>query len=371
MCYRSSAKLTHIMRQMLPEDLDEPMEKAAAQQHDVLRRMFHISRDQLPNDLAPAAAHPSATVYRLHLTTDLGGCAIPHPQLLYLIAHLGGAASTFNSLHRSGIIGHLFVDPTTWATSKVRHLRRAAESFNDLISLPAFHTPPAMHPERYQSFVSALTGSDGKPTIANIGELEKHHPQSNFTKIFNRQLFDDLTSDESIPELDRAVMHAAATFNAGRCLVPLTGVGGYPVMPVWSTNADCKEGLPDPVMPVWSTNADCKEGLPEVTAKQLKAGPHNSELCSCGQGRRGLWPWMVQTAGLGYYRFTHIKNEQEPHRGHALTLRHSKLNRLIIGSFETRIGTSQKPPGLIPSPRPSLVLVFPSVSILVRAKFRL
>ena len=46
--------------------------------------------------------------------------------------------------------------------------------------------------------------------------------------------------------------------------------------------------------------ADCKEGLPEVTPKLLKASQHNSEPCSCGQGRRGSWPWMVQTAGLGF-----------------------------------------------------------------------
>ena len=194
---KTQATLTHVMRQTLPEHLDSPMERAAAQQHGVLRRMWNIPEELLPDSLAAAAAVPHATVYRFHLTTDLGGCAIPHPQLVYLLAHAGGAASTFPVLAVSSIVGHLFDDPTTWRTSRVRHLRRVAETCEYLFGLPAFYTPPALHPERSLAFANAIKGPDGKPTMAKFGELHRRHPQSNFTKIFNRQLYDDLTHDLS------------------------------------------------------------------------------------------------------------------------------------------------------------------------------
>ena len=38
--------------------------------------------------------------------------------------------------------------------------------------------------------------------------------------------------------------------------------------------------------------------VPQV--EQLKANPHNSEPCVCGQGRRARWPWYVQTPKLGF-----------------------------------------------------------------------
>ena len=63
------------------------MKAAGAQQHRALRGLFLIPQHLLPDDFDAAARHPTAMAYRFHLSTDRGGCAIPHPYLMYHIAH--------------------------------------------------------------------------------------------------------------------------------------------------------------------------------------------------------------------------------------------------------------------------------------------
>jgi hypothetical protein len=180
-----------------------------------------VPTEQLPDSLPLAAQHPSATAYAFHLTTDLGGCAIPNPLLNFHLAHLGGTASTLPLLLLSDLIGDAVADFASWPTSPAAHLREAAATFLTIIALPSYHHLPARHFELLQAFTTALAGSDGKPSLANLGEVSYKHAQSCLTRIFNTQLFADLVADHRLPDLTRARLRAAAAFNAGRFLVPL------------------------------------------------------------------------------------------------------------------------------------------------------
>jgi hypothetical protein len=127
MCFRASAKLTHIMRGMIPSDITAAMAHAAKTQHATIRKLLTIEDTRLPDDMQQATMHPSLATYRLHLPADCAGCSIPNPLLSYHIAHAGGTASTLPVLALSPFLATLASDPDTWATHPTqRHLNQAA-----------------------------------------------------------------------------------------------------------------------------------------------------------------------------------------------------------------------------------------------------
>ena len=220
MCYRAQAKLTFAMRSMVPSDISKGMEAAASQQHETVLALLPIPPNLLPTSQDQKTLHPSAARFRLHLPTNYAGCAIANPVLTYHAAHLGAAASTQPLISHNRFLADL-ADPSTWKGSQIPHLEQAVDSWERFTTLPAFHETPAQYPEAYRAFMTSITDPDGAPSIALLGNAADHHPQGNLSKILSKQIFNDLVGDPELPDLTRAELHAGATTNARRCLVPL------------------------------------------------------------------------------------------------------------------------------------------------------
>ena len=219
MCYRVQAKLTNAMRAMVPSDIEAGVREAAALQHSTVRSLLDASDVEIPDAIDPTN-DATITLYRLHLSTNYSGAAIANPELTCPIAHLGAASSTLDNLARNRFLADL-TDPLCWAATEIPHLVQADHTFGELTTYPAFYEPPAVHADIYRAFISSLTSADGTISIANLGYAAKHHPQGQFAKILNKQLYSDTTSDTELSDLIRASMHAGSAFNARRWLVPL------------------------------------------------------------------------------------------------------------------------------------------------------
>ena len=220
MCFGAQSRLCHIQRCMIPSVIAPAIAEATALQHDAERRLLSIPYDHLPADHTLAAAHPAATLYRLHLPTDAGGCALTAPILTYLPAAAGAAASAQPILRTSAFHADIAANPLAWPTSGFRILAEPAVAALTIAALPAFFSDPTLYPDRHRAFRNAFTGPDGTATLANLDLISAAHPQACFARTLNRQLAADLVADNTLPDTTRAGLHANAAFNSGRFLIP-------------------------------------------------------------------------------------------------------------------------------------------------------
>ena len=218
-CYSMQSAVTHLQRSMTASYIRAAMQLAMHLQHSTVCRLFHIPPSALPATLAEGASHPSLAIYRLHLTTNHGGAAIPNPLLSLHPANAGAAISGLPILALNPFHTDLASDPSTWLTCGIPLLSEPADAISRLCSTPAFFTDPPRYPDRHRAFRLAVAPS-GSFSLANLADAAKRHPQSCLTAIQNATITADILGDTSLPDLTRASIRAGTAFNAGKALVP-------------------------------------------------------------------------------------------------------------------------------------------------------